>query len=227
LRAAVRGVPRGGIDQFAEILSAIFRGEIMWIRKRLGFMTTTALALVTLGGCCRHCMKKCDYMGDITPHPLGTISDPIWQKAEHNAEASDFVVHEHEFTANTARLNAAGEDHVKQIAYRFAQQPTLPYPIIVEPSTMAQRPGDKYGFAVHNDPALDMNRRQVLIAGLVALGMTDAEQRVVVSPALTPGFQGFEGERAYLRGFGGMGGLGMGGGLGGGMGGGGTGGGFY
>lgn len=191
----------------------------MWIRKRLGFLTSTALAVSLVGGCCGHkCMKKCDYMGDITPHPLGTLSDPIWQKQEHNAEASDFVIHEHEFTANTARLNAAGEDHVKQIAYRFMQTPALSYPVLVEPSTMSVRAGDKYGFAVHNDPALDLNRRQVVIAALVALGMADAEQRVVVSPALTPGFQGFEGERAYGRGFGGFGG-GLGGGFGGGGGG--------
>lgn len=197
----------------------------MWNRKRLGFLTSTALALSMVGGCCCHrCMKKCDYMGDITPTPLGTVSDPIWQKQEHNAEASDFVIHEHEFTANTARLNAAGEDHVKQIAYRFHQQPTLSYPVIVEPSSMSPRAGDKYGFAVHNDPALDLNRRQVTIAALVALGMADAEQRVVVSPALTPGFQGFEGERAYGRGFG----MNQGGVTGGfGTGGGGFGGGFF
>lgn len=197
----------------------------MWNRKRLSFLTSTALALSLVGGCCHKCMKKCEYMGDITPHPLGTVSDPIWQKQEHNAEASDFVVHEHEFTANTARLNGAGEDHVKQLAYRFNQQPSLPYPIIVEPSSMSVRAGDKYGFAVHNDPALDLNRRQVVIAALVALGMSDAEQRVVVSPALTPGFQGFEGERAYGRGFGTNQG-GMTGGFGG-LGGGGFGGGFY
>ncbi|MDB5341582.1 MAG: hypothetical protein JWN70_7201 [Planctomycetaceae bacterium] len=175
-------------------------------------------------------MKRCDYMGDITPRPLGTLSDPIWQKLEHNAEASDFVIHEHEFTANTARLNAAGEDHVKEIAYRITKKPTLPYPIIIEPSSMSPRAGDKYGFAVHNDQALDMNRRQVVVTALQALGMTDAEQKVVCSPALTPGFQSFEGERAYGRGFSGMqgafGGGGVGGG-GGGFGGGGGGGGFF
>jgi hypothetical protein len=206
----------------------IYRGGIMWIRKRLGFMASTAIALSLVGGCHR-CMKRCDYMGDITPRPLGTLSDPIWQKQEHNAEASDFVVHEHEFTANTARLNAAGEDHVKQIAYRITKQPTLPYPIIIEPSSMSPRPGDKYGFAVHNDPTLDMNRRQVVVTSLQALGLTDAEQKVVVSPALTPGFQSFEGERAYGHGFSGQGnGFGGGfGGAGGGFGGGFGGGGFF
>ncbi len=202
----------------------------MWNRKRLGFMASTAIALSLVGGC-RCCMKKCDYMGDITPRPLGSISDPIWQKQEHNAEASDFVIHEHEFIANTARLNAAGEDHVKEIAYRITKKPTLPYPICIEPSSMSPRPGDKYGFAVHNDQTLDMNRRQVVVTALQALGLTDAEQKVLASPALTPGFQSFEGERAYGRGFSGMNGFGgFGGGMGGGgggFGGGGGGGGFF
>ncbi len=195
----------------------------MRIRRRLGFVTSTVIALSLVGGCHR-CVKKCQYMGDITPHPLGTVSDPIWQKMEHNAEASDFVVHEHEFTANTARLNAAGEDHVKQIAYRFVQAPALPYPVLIEPSSMSVRAGDKFGFAVHNDPALDMNRRLVIVSALTALGITDAEQKVVVSPALTPGYQDYEGERAYSRGFGNIQGLGGGGG---GGGAGGAGGGFY
>ncbi|MDB5386771.1 MAG: hypothetical protein JWM11_2417 [Planctomycetaceae bacterium] len=200
----------------------------MWNRKRLGFVTSTAIAISMVGVAgCHKCMRRCDYMGDITPYPIGTISDPIWQKQEHNAEASDFVVHEHEFTANTARLNAAGEQHVKQIALRFSQKPDMPYPVMIEPSSMSARPGDKYGFQVHNDPSLDLNRRQVIVAALQAMGLQDAEQKVVVSPALTPGFQEFEASRAYGRGFGNMGGMGGGGMGGGGMGGGGGGGGGF
>lgn len=194
----------------------------MWNRKRLGFVTSTAIALSMVGAAgCHKCIGKCDYMGDFTPQPIGSTIDPIWMKQEHNAEASDFVVHEHEFTGNTARLNAAGEQHVKQIAMRYSQRPDLPYPILVEPSSMSPRPGDKYGFAVHNDPALDLNRRQVLVAALQAMGVNDAEQKVVVSPALTPGFQSFEASNAYGTGFGGQGGGG------GAMGGGGGGGGFF
>jgi uncharacterized membrane protein YgcG len=198
----------------------------MWNQKRLGFVTSTAIALSMVGVAgCHRCIRKCDYMGDITPHPIGTISDPIWQKLEHNAEASDFVVHEHEFISNTARLNASGEQHVKQIALRFTQRADLPYPVMIEPSSMSPRPGDKYGFAVHNDPALDLNRRQVVVAALQAMGLTDAEQKVVVSPALTPGFMEFQASQAFGRGFGGQ--NGMNGGFGGGGMGGGGGGGFF
>ena len=44
------------------------------LRELSHFCPSTALALSIIG-CCHHkCMKKCDYMGDITPHPLGTIT---------------------------------------------------------------------------------------------------------------------------------------------------------
>uniref|UniRef100_A0A7C4QNY9 Lipoprotein n=1 Tax=Schlesneria paludicola TaxID=360056 RepID=A0A7C4QNY9_9PLAN len=164
------------------------------------------------GGKC----KKCAFMGDITPKPLGTISDPIWQQQESNAEASDFVVHEHEWIGNSIKLNAAGVEHVKQIAARAAE---VPFPIIVERSSMSPKAGTKYQFPVHGDETLDMNRRTLVVQALQQMGVHDAEQRVVVGPALTPGFQEFEGERAYNMGFGNMGGFGFGG-MGGGFGGG-------
>jgi hypothetical protein len=155
------------------------------------------------------------------PTPLGTLSDPIWQQQEVNAEASDFVVHEHEFRGNSARLNAAGEQHVLQIAARL-RDCDAPFPVLIEPSSLSVRPEDRYGYPVHNDPALDLRRRALIVHSLTELGVPDAEQRVVVSPALTPGFQQFEAERAYHRGFGWFGGargLGFGGGWGGGFGG--------
>jgi hypothetical protein len=155
--------------------------------------------------------------------PLGTISDPVWQQQESNAEASDFVIHEHEWTGNSTDLNHAGMDHVKQIAVRA---PMVPFPILIEQSSMTARPGTEYQFPVHNNEDLDMLRRELVVQALLEFGVLDAESRVVVSPALTPGFESFEGERAYNiefglygRGFGGGGG-GFGGGGGGGFGGG-------
>lgn len=182
-------------------------------RRKLAWVTTAALAVGLANGCCS---KKCDGIGAWHPEPIGALSDPIWKKMESNAEASDFVVHEHEFIANTARLNAAGEDHVKQIAARVA---ATPFPVLIQPSTMGVREGDKFGFAVHNDPALDMNRRQVIVAALLSLGVADAEQKVIISPALTPGFTSAEAESAYGVGISGGGGFGGGGGMGGGGGG--------
>jgi hypothetical protein len=178
----------------------------------------TAAVLTGLVGCCC-CHDKCPYPCPETPAPLGTLSDPVWQLQETNAEASDFVIHEHEFVGNTPRLNAAGQDHVKQIAARLGQ---VPFPVLIEPSSMSPQPGTVHGFPVHNNAALDGDRRLMIVQALSAMGAPDAESRVVIGPALTPGFESFEAEGAYQRGFsgfnsrgyfgfGGFGGFGLGG----------------
>jgi len=146
------------------------------------------------------------------PDPVGTISDPIWQQQEANAEASDFVVREHEFVGNTARMNPAGEDHVKQIAVRVGD---TPYSVIVEISSMTPREDDIYGYPIHNDAELDMKRRDVVVHALEEMGVKDADQRVVISHQLTPGYQFFEAQQAYGRAFSGRSGRGGGGGRGG------------
>ena len=145
--------------------------------------------------------------------------DPFFQKMEENGEASDFVVYEHEFIGDTNRLNDAGEDHLRQIAARLAD---VPYPVIVEQSTLASRLETKHEFPVHNNPQLDLQRREVVARALELMGAPDANSRVVVARSLTPGYQQFEATRAYNAGI-----IGSGGGFGGGgFGGGGFGGGF-
>jgi hypothetical protein len=174
---------------------------------KTSLVAATAAALMISAGCSynRHVSN-----GPIasSPDPLGTVSDPIWQKHEENAEASDFVIHDHEFVGNTTRLNERGEQHVKQIAARVSE---TPFPVLVEPSSMSQREGDTYGFPVHNNHELDMQRRQLVVRALQHMGVDDAEDRVVVSPSLAPGFEQFEAERAYNRGFQGRGLTGFGG----------------
>jgi len=176
-----------------------------------------ALSLLSSG--CAH-FRKCG--GDCPerpapPPPLGTLSDPIWQQQERNAEASDFVVHQHEFESNTARLNRLGETHLKQIAVRCCK---TSFPVLVEPSMITRKDGTDYGYPIHPNPELDRKRRNVVVHALLAMGVPDAEERVVISPALAPGFEGFEAERSYHRGFGGfLNGFGGFGGFGGGFGG--------
>lgn len=173
--------------------------------------TCASLLLGNVFGCCST-YDKCGGMGDLTPRPMGAINDEYWRSQESNAEASDFVIYEHEWTGNSTNMNDAGKEHLKQIAVRAAN---VPFPILVERSSMSTRPGTKYKFPVHNDEQLDMQRRELIVAALGEMGVTDADQRVSVSHALTPGFQSYEAERAYSRGFngqmGGMGGMGMGG----------------
>lgn len=159
------------------------------------------------------------------PMPNGTLSSQIWRGQEHNAEASDFVIHEHEFVLGGTRLNYAGEDHVKQIAARL--QTGQQFPVLVERSRHTVRATDEYKYPVHLNPVMDMARREVIVQALLAMGLPDAEQRVVVAPAYVPGYTGNEAQAAYLRGLQGNFG-GGGGGFGGGFGNGGFGGGgFY
>jgi hypothetical protein len=188
----------------------------MPILKRARLMpvaTCGLLALLTVG-CCK---DKCAYMQPLHPAPLGTISDQVWRAQETNAEASDFVIHEHEFSGNTSRLNSAGESHVRQVAARMDE---TPFPVIIELSSMSRRDGTKHGYPVHGDPELDKRRRELIVHTLTALGAQDVDNRVIVGPALTPGFEQSEGETAYYRGInagrngggGGRGGFGGGGG---------------
>ncbi|MHB8902355.1 MAG: hypothetical protein ACYC6Y_26650 [Thermoguttaceae bacterium] len=150
---------------------------------------------------------------DHAPAPLGTLSDPIWRNQESNAEHSDFVIHMHEFQGNTERLNTAGEDHVKQIAARLLSGQEAQ--VLVERSMTSARPETKYQYRVHPNVELDLARREIVVRSLAAMGITDAEQRVVVSPALTPGMTADEAEGAYRAGVTGSGMSAPGGGFGG------------
>jgi len=175
---------------------------------------------VCFAGC--HCADyHCDQCGTAVPTPLGTISDPIWKTQESNAEASDFVIHEHEWVANTDSLNDAGINHLMRIMSRIHE---VPFPVVLEPSSQSVRETTLHKFPIHNDLKLDTSRRDVIVDTLMKRGVTDAQNRVHVGPATAPGFESFEGERAYSRGFRGgdadgalgRGGIGFGGGFGGG-----------
>jgi hypothetical protein len=187
-------------------------------QPKLTSLLSLAAAAAAAGAGCHHSRHNV-HSSAYYPMPLGTISDPVWQQQESNAEASDFVIYEHEWTGNTVELNHAGKDHVKQIAARVNM---VPFPVLVQQSSMTADPDTKYGFPVHNNEELDLQRRQLIVQALSEMGVSNAEDRVVVSPALTPGFESFEGERAYNVGFsrgGGFGGFGgaFGGGAGGGF----------
>lgn len=141
---------------------------------------------------------NCDNGCVTQPMPLGTLSDPIWKTHESNAEASDLVIHEHEWVANTESLNDAGINHLMRIMSRVHQ---TPFPVVIEPSSQSVRETTEHKFPIHNDIKLDLRRRDVIVDTLIKRGVTDAQNRVQVGPATAPGFESFEGERAYHRGF--------------------------
>ena len=128
---------------------------------------------------------------------LGQVSDVVWQDQEVNAEGAKFVVYHHEFQRGSAELNTAGEDHVKQIAARL--QEGTPFPVVVERSMHSAGQG-QYQYPVNPNPALDNERRTVVVSALRLMGVEDAEQRVVVAPAFSEAATSQEAESAYLRG---------------------------
>lgn len=148
---------------------------------------------------------------------LGYLVDDINQMQEGNAERSDFVIYQHEFTLNTDELNDAGKSHVQQIAARLPQHPE--FVVLVERSLTSVKEGTEFEYPVNPNPKLDMQRREVIVRSLLAMGIADADQRVVVSYALTPGQKAIEAERDYQQQLGGFGGYGGGFGFGGGFGG--------
>lgn len=129
--------------------------------------------------------------------PLGALSDSVWVAQEGEAEASKFVIYDHEFKLNTTRLNTAGEDHLKKIAARLHEG--TPFPVVVERSMNGRSRGE-YHYPVSPNPDLDNERRDVVIAGLKLMGVEDADVRVVVAPATAEAGTSTEAESAYLNG---------------------------
>lgn len=155
-----------------------------------------AAALPLLAGCCTgDCAARYKSPGIA---PLGAQSDAIWQRQEANAEASDYVVYQHEFEMNGVRLNTDGEDHIRQIAARLRCHADMP--VVVERSMTKVRPQTEFKYPVHPDPELDMQRRDVIVRLLLAMGIADAEQRVMVAPALAEGQNATEAGRSYYQG---------------------------
>ena len=142
-----------------------------------------------------------------SPMALGTQSDDIWRMQEENAEAAKFIVYDHEFmapdvtngmTSGGWRLNSYGEDHVKQIAANLNRGDI--YPVIVERSQITPDPRSEFKYPVHFNEDLDSQRRQIIVASLAAMGVENADERVVVAPSFAEGITGSEARRAYIRG---------------------------
>jgi hypothetical protein len=122
------------------------------------------------------------------PFPLGQVTDAHWDTQETNAEAADFILYDHEFVGDTAKLTPKGEEHLVQIALRLDH---VPFPVVVE-----QSPEGRY-------PQLDVKRRQAVIHYLSKLGLENFENRVVVAPAFAEGLSAVQGEAAYYSTLGG------------------------
>lgn len=140
------------------------------------------------------------------PVMLGSEVDQLMTQQERNAESSKFVIPMHEFELNQKlpdgrergwRLNEFGEDHVKQIAARLRQGHD--FPVVIERSQTTALDNTEFEYPVHFNEDLDWKRRAVVVAALVRLGISDADQRVVAAPSLAEGITANEAVRAYSR----------------------------
>ena len=180
----------------------------------------TGIGLALLGAVSLGCHGAGYPINSRGPHALGTEVDQHNQVMITNAQASDFVIYEHEFVGATAQLTSLGQDHVTQIARRLAD---VPFPVVIEPVTF--RPFDNRNFEekeftdvnrerreiLEQDRArravedadrraeIDAARRQEIVQFLSSLGYRLANERVFVAPAYATGLTGVEGARAYER----------------------------
>ncbi|MEX0702676.1 MAG: hypothetical protein WD069_11320 [Planctomycetales bacterium] len=117
-------------------------------------------------------------------YPLGSVNRAHYHTMEANAEAADFIMHDHEFVGYTAELTPYGKDHVLEIAARMR---SAPFPVIIE--------------RVENnaDPELDAHRRRIIAQVLADMGNPDADQRTIVAPAYGKGLNSQEAEADYYR----------------------------
>ena len=129
------------------------------------------------------------------PFPIGQVSDSFWETQQTNAEAADFIFYDHEFRGDTAELGPGAKRHLESVALRLEHSP---FPIVIEQSP-------------HNARiALDNARRQTIVLHLNRMGITNADERVVVASAFAEGFTGIEAERSFYNGILGGGGGGTG-----------------
>jgi len=160
----------------------------------------------------------------IQPPVLGTMVDEINLRQEENAEYAKFIVYQHEFEINLQdelevdvepkqesafayrpvdrirgyRLTPDGESHVSQLARLISNfsYETLPY-IVVEQSNTSKRWDTKHKYPVHGNDELDAIRRQVVVNSLLAMGIENADQLVIVAPTYPAGLDAQEAASAY------------------------------
>ena len=105
-----------------------------WRQRRIVW---PLLAAATVTACESGCAGPGPNVANVfyrpAPHiaPLGSISDPTWVNQVTRAQASKFVLYDHEFKLRAVQMNMAGEDHLKQIAARLLSD--APFQVIVEP----------------------------------------------------------------------------------------------
>lgn len=120
-----------------------------------------------------------DHPPALPVEPLGAASYRIFGAQVAAARQDHFVFYECEWKANSAKLGPAGEAHLQKVAMVLGR---TAYPVIIE---------------AHPQAALNLQRRAVIVASLLAAGIADAERRVVVGRPWAEGLYGEEAVPLY------------------------------
>jgi hypothetical protein len=118
------------------------------------------------------------------PFPLGQVTDAFWETQQTNAEAADFIFHDHEFIGNTAVLAPGAKRHLESVALRLEH---VPFPVVIERSPYNAR------------PELDKARRTTIVEQLNRMGVTTVDERVIIAVAFPHGYSSIEAESAYFQ----------------------------
>ena len=173
--------------------------------RQLIISVALAVACLVISGCAgTHQQSHKTYGGPPygpahdRPFPVGQVTDSFWETQQTNAEAADFIFYDHEFKrmttddhAETAQLSPLAKKKLEQVASRL---PHVPFPVIIE-----QFPRDHDTAKNHQKGLVEEARRRTVVEQLNRLGITDADERVVISNAFPEGFTGIEGERSYFN----------------------------
>ncbi|MDA7951128.1 MAG: hypothetical protein MPJ24_06530 [Pirellulaceae bacterium] len=146
------------------------------------FSTSLLLVTLTLATGCQSSRNEISPDYD-RPFPVGAVTDAFWETQQTNAEAADFIFHDHEFVGETAELTPEAIHHLEQVALRIEH---VPFPILVEQSEHGK-----------NDK-LDYERGKMLAVQLARLGAGDLSDRIVIGDSFATGYTAVEGEQAYL-----------------------------
>ncbi len=156
----------------------------MKIHDRSPKLALSLLLISTVAGCYLPSFGSRRSFAIPNTYPLGSTVRDHYHTMEMNGEASDFVIHRHEFVRNTAELNCAGKDHVMEIAARMRSNP---FPVLVERSEN------------NSDPELDQLRRNIVTQILGDFGNADATTRCIVATPYNKHLNGMEAEPDWYR----------------------------
>lgn len=187
-------------------------------RSRRDAVVAIASALIATASGCRSGHSLLHGCPDFPPGAIPASSGSYgcrWQTAQMaRADAGKFVIHQNEWYMGGTTLGPDGRRHIEQIA---AQAGNVPYPVVIS--------------RAEND-ALNTERQRLIVEQLVAAGVPNAIERVVIDRPEGEGLYDPEASRygsQRVLGVNGFGGGGFGGGVlgGGGFGSGGMGGGGF